>query len=102
MTTTHFDTNRKLINLPKLCEHYGIDTIRVLINHMPTVGKIYWEIKPEVEELMRLKAWIAYIPTENRLIFSKNLLGVENHWLSTLESDYKNNRIDLLDYVYGK
>ena len=102
MIAKNYTTNRKLVNLIKLCEHYNQKTINIAYEYNPTAKKIEYINTPlSVNIFIRMKCYIAYLPDENRLIISNNLIGVDNYWLQQLENDHKNNRIDLTEYLYA-
>lgn len=102
MTITNHPTNRKLLNLAKLCKNYRIETINVAYYDPTNENVSNVTIPPTVDLLIKLKAYVAYIPTEDRLIISNNLIGVDNYWLQQLKDDHKNKRIDLEAYTYDR
>lgn len=102
MILNNYATNRKLVNLEKLCKHYNQKTINIAFDYNEDTKKIEYITSPlNVNIFIRMKCYIAYLTDENRLIISNNLIGVDNYWLQQLENDHKNNRIDLTEYLYA-
>lgn len=93
-----YSKTRLLLNLPKLLNKYNQTTIN--IGFKSDRPNSYITIPIEFDLIVRLKAWISYDSATDQLSISQYLIGVDNHWISTLIDDHKNKRIDLNLYTY--
>lgn len=96
-----FNPNRKLLNLTKLMEHYGQTSINVrYYNATDETDVVTLPLSHRL--FIKFKAYIAYDSVNRIMYISPYLLGVNNHWLSTLKDDHANNRISLELFQYEK
>lgn len=100
--------NQKLIALPELAQTYNIQTINVAYNPKhadakPTQttqnGVAYYTLPICLDVLIKNKIWLAYDITTKLITYPQTIIGVGNHWLTTLQDDNKNNRIDINQYL---
>lgn len=93
------DNNRKLVNIPAICEKYNVKTINVRYKD-PDNPNAHISIPVKFDLIVRLKVWIAYDKTTQQLHTSNGIIGVDNFWLDTLAGDVANGRIDITQYLY--
>jgi hypothetical protein len=89
----------RIIHLEKLCKKYDVKKIWITYKDSNRKEKLL-QIEPTIDLLVKLHVWIAYNTETNHYEISQNQINKRNHWLSTLESDVTNNRINLKDYLY--
>lgn len=93
------DPNRKLVNIPAICDKYDVKQINVRYKD-PDNPDAYIAIPVKFDLIVRLKVWIAYDKGSRRLHTSNGIIGVNNYWLDTLAGDVANGRIDITQYLY--
>ena len=100
--------NSTLIALPELAKKYNIKTINV--GYTPkhadaepmtktNNGLAYYTLPMCLDVLIKNKIWLAYDFEKDLITYPQNIIGVGNHWLSTLQDDNKNKRIDINLYL---
>lgn len=86
---------RVLLDLKRLCEHYGVDNI--YINQKDDNDLV--AIPPKRDVYIPLRCWIAWDFGEKQMYINKErLVNPRNHWLNTLRDDLRGGRIDYRDY----
>jgi len=101
MTTQNdFNPTRKLVNLPKLLEKYKIKKLNVAYHDPDKPKTPHITIPPNVNLFVMLKVWIAYDTNRNEIYVSKNLIGVDNFWLTQILDDEKYKRLNITKYLY--
>lgn len=89
---------RIMLDLVKIAEKYGQKDLVITqqdddeLVHIPLKRDIY----------IPLKCYISYDPILHKVYVSQRLIAKGNYWLTQLQDDYKNNRIDLDDYRYTR
>lgn len=92
---------QKMLDLSKLAEKYNIKQINVAYKDYDN-PRAYISIPVNLDLFVRLRAWLAINVDTDQLVISKNLIGTDNYWLTQLQDDHKNKRIDLKTFIYDR
>ena len=98
----YYESPNRLINLEKLCKNYNIDKINIAYKDSNRERQKLEGIPPTIDLVAPLKIWMSYNTETDLLTVCQNLIGVDNYWITQVEDDHKNKRIDLNDYIYER
>ena len=98
---TTFKPARELVNIEKIAKKYKVETITINYKDKDSAnGMGYIDIPIKIDLIVRLKAWISYDLKTDTLVYSHYIIGGKNYWITQLQQDHKNKRIDISQYLY--